>query len=167
MTSTILNGSELTPDLTKEVKDKLDEIRQMLPFAVGLSARERRTYHALGRRSTQFVQHALENMKQSPSLVPAFVDVAAVENHYSMYNSLLGIKDSVDQLQRLVADTMHMAGSQANKQSLDFYHSVKRGAKANVPGAQSVVENLKPRFKNVGRVKGKKTDGVAGGTAPA
>lgn len=167
MTTTNLNFSEVTPDLTKEVKDKLDEIRQMLPFAVGLSARDRRTNRALGRSSTQFVQHALENMKQSPTLVPVFVDVATVENHYAMYNSLLGIKDSVDQLQRLITDTMHMAGSQANRQSLDFYNSVKRGAKANVPGAQSVLDNLRPRFKSTGRPRVKTTLAPAGGTAPA
>jgi hypothetical protein len=168
MTTTLnLNATALTPDLVKGVKDKLDDVRQMFPFAVGLSARDRLTNRALGSRSTQFVQQSIENMKQNPSLVPAFVDVEEAETFYSMYNSLLGIRDSVEQLHRLVGDAMHMAGTMANKQSLDFYNSVKRGSKANVPGAQSVLENLKPRVKNMGRPKSNTTETNNGGTAPA
>ena len=166
-TTTNLKATELTTDLVKGVKDKLDEVRAMFPFEVGLSAKDRMTNRALGSRSTQFVQQAVESMKQNPSLVPAFVDATEAETYFSMYNSLLGIRDSVELLHRLVGDAMHMAGTMANKQSLDFYNSVKRGAKSNVPGAQSVLENLKPRFRNVGRPKSNTTETNNGGTAPA
>jgi hypothetical protein len=166
MATTNLNATALTTDLVKNVKDKLDEARLLFPFEVGLSAKDRMKNRALGSYSTQFVQQAVESMKQNPKLVPAFVDVEEAETYYSMYNSLLGIQDSVELLHRLVGDAMHMAGNQANKHSLDFYNSVKRGAKSNVPGAQSVLENLKPRFKNVGRPKSKTTDTNNGGTAP-
>lgn len=165
--NTHLKATDLTPDLVKEVKDKLDAVRLMFPFAVGLSARDRLTNRALGSRSTQFVAQSVESMKQNPSLVPAFVDAGEAETYYSMYNSLLGIRDSVDQLQRLVTDAMHMAGTLANKQSLDFYNSVKRGARANVPGAQAVFENLKTRFKGNGHPRPKAKLPAAGGTAPA
>lgn len=154
-----LNGDELTPEINAQILEKLEEIRQLMPFAVGLSARERLTYPALGSKGTQFVQRSLESMKQNPALVPAFVDVAAVESSYAMYNNLLGIVESIQQLERLAMDTMHSAGNYSRNQSLEFYSSVQRGARANVPGAQSVLESLKTRFRNVRRSGGKAPNG--------
>jgi hypothetical protein len=162
--TTNLNSTDLTPDLVKGVKDKLDEVRQLFPFQVGLSAHDRLTNRALGSRSTQFVQQCIQNMQQNPSLMPSFVDAKEVESLYAMYNSLLGIRDSVEQIHRLVGDAMHMAGNLANNHSLDFYCSVQRAAKAKVPGAQSVLDTLKPWFKNN---RSSKTETGAGGTDPA
>lgn len=153
-TKLALNGDELTPEINAQILEKLEEIRQLMPFAVGLSARERLTFPALGSKGTQFVQRSLESMRQNPTLVPAFVDVSSVESSYAMYNNLLGIVESIQQLERLAMDTMHSAGNYSRNQSLEFYNSVQRGAKANVPGAQSVLESLKTRFKVVRRSGG-------------
>lgn len=162
-----LNGVDLTPEGVAGIMAKLDEIRSMMPFAVGLSARERLTYPALGSKGTQFVQRSLESMRQNPTLVPAFVELSEIESSYAMYNNLLGIVESIQQLERLASDTMHIAGNQSRNQALEFYSSVQRGSKANVPGAQSVLENLKTRFKNVKRSKGQATNADAGGEAAA
>lgn len=162
-----LNGSDLTSDDVAKIIAKLDEVRSMMPFAVGLSARERLTFPALGSKGTQFVQRSLESMRQNPTLVPAFVELSSIESSYAMYNNLLGVVESIQQLERLASDTMHIAGNQARNQALEFYSSVQRGAKANVLGAQAVLENLKPRFKNVKRSKGQATNADAGGEAAA
>jgi hypothetical protein len=162
-----LNGSNLTPEGVAQIMAKLNEIRELMPFAVGLSSRERLTYPALGSKGTQFVQRSIESMRQNPSLVPAFIEVSSTETSYAMYNKLLGVVESVQQLERLVSDTMHIAGNDARNQSLEFYNSVQRGAKANVPGAQSVLESLKTRFKSVKRTKGQVVEANAGGEAPA
>jgi len=161
-----LNGSELTLEGVDLIMAKLNEVRELMPFAVGLSSRDRLTYPALGSKGTQFVQRSLESMRQNPSLVPAFVDVKSIESSYAMYNNLLGIVESVQQLERLVTDTMHVAGSSSRSQAFEFYNSVQRGAKANVPGAQIVFENLKTRFSKTARTKVPATDNGASGGAP-
>ena len=157
-----LTGNELTPEGVTQILAKLNEIRELMPFAVGLSAKDRLTYPALGSKGTQFVQRSLESMRQNPSLVPAFVDVAYIESSYAMYNNLLGIVESVQQLGRLVTDTMHVAGSTSRSQAFEFYNSVQRGAKANVPGAQVVYENLKTRFKHAPRTVENASNAFAG-----
>jgi hypothetical protein len=146
-----LNGDELTPEINAQILAKLDEVRQLMPFAVGLSSRERLTFPALGRKGTQFVQRAVESMRMNSALVPAYVDISTVENAYGMYNNLLEVVESIQQLERLAMDTMHIAGNLSRNQSLEFYHTVKRGSKANVPGAQAVYENLKTRFEKTSR----------------
>ena len=163
---TALDGSELTLEGVTQIMAKLNEVRELMPFSVGLSSRDRLTYPALGSKGTQFVQRSLESMRQNPSLVPAFVDVKAIESSYAMYNNLLGIVESVQQLERLVTDTMHVAGSNSRGQAFEFYNSVQRGAKANVPGAQIVFENLKTRFTKAARTKVPSTDTVASGRVP-
>lgn len=162
-----LNGAELTPEGVELILAKLNEIRELMPFSVGLSSKDRLTYPALGSKGTQFVQRSLESMRQNPTLVPAFVDVESIESSYAMYNNLLGIAESVQQLERLVTDTMHVAGSNSRSQAFEFYNSVQRGAKANVPGAQIVFENLKTRFKKTARSKVPASEANTPGTAPA
>ena len=161
-----ITGDELPPELKAQILAAVGDVRQLLPFSAGLSARERLTYPALGEKGTQFVQKAVESMRINTSLLPGFVELSEVESLYAMYNDMLAIDESIQQLERLASDTMHIAGNQARNMSLAFYNSVQRGAISNVPGAQSVLENLKTRFNNVGRPKGKKTVPVNGGTAP-
>ena len=161
-----LTGDELTPELNAQILAKVNDVRQLMPFAVGLSARERLTYPALGEKGTQFVQKSVESMRINTSLLPGFVELSKVENLYAMYNDMLAIVESIQQLERLASDTMHIAGNQARNLSLAFYNSVQRGAISNVPGAQSVLENLKTRFNNVGRPKGTVTPPTNGGTVP-
>jgi hypothetical protein len=152
-----LDLNSLTTENVALITSKLDEVRSLMSFSVGLSADERRRYPALGSKGTQYVQRSVESMKQNPSLVPAFVSAAEVENMYDAYNKLLVIVESIAQLQRLAKDTMHIAGSNARSQSNEFYNSVKRGSKANVPGAQAVADSLKNRFK-VNRRNGRLTE---------
>jgi hypothetical protein len=79
---------------------------------------------------------------------------------------MLGIVNSIQQVERLASDAMHIAGYDARSHSLEFYNSVKRGSKANVPGAQAVLENLKTRFKKTKRNGKAATPVDSGGAAP-
>jgi len=146
-----INGNSITPETVAAILAKLDELRELLPSGIGLSARERLTYPTLASKGTQFVQKAVENMRQNPTLIPAYIDLSSVEGSYAMYNTMLGIVNSIQQVERMASDVMHIAGYEARAQSLEFYNSVKRGSKANVPGAQAVLENLKTRFKKTSR----------------
>ena len=151
MSKMTINGNSVTPETVAAIMAKLDELRELLPSGIGLSARERLTYPALASKGTQFVQKAVENMRQNPALVPAYIDLSSVESAYAMYNTMLGIVNSIQQVERVASDVMHIAGYEARMQSLEFYNSVKRGSKANVPGAQAVLENLRTRFKKTTR----------------
>lgn len=161
-----MNSNSITPETVAAITAKLDELRELLPSGIGLSARERLTYPALASKGTQFVQKAVENMRQNPALIPAYIDLSSVESSYAMYNSMLGIVNSIQQVERLASDTMHIAGYDARSQSLEFYNSVKRGSKANVPGAQAVLENLRTRFKKTSRSGNTATFAVVGAQAP-
>ena len=157
-----LNLNPLTAEEISAIETKLAEIRQSLPFMVGLSSQDRMKLNPIGRKSTQFVQRVVESIRQNPEMAPQFVDAQSLENGYELYNQLGAMLVPVEQLQRMIADTMYVAGSNAHGSALDFYNSAKRAAKSGVPGAQVVVDALKPRFRKTKRSGGDATNVSAG-----
>jgi hypothetical protein len=136
-----------------------------MPYLVGLSSNDHMKLNILGSKSTQFVQRAVESVRQNPELAPSFLDAEEMERNYALYNNLLTVLEPVQQLERMIADTMMVAGNLAYKDALDYYNSVKRAAKSNVPGAESVSESLKTRFKKNSSSVEPSTNSVASGRA--
>jgi len=142
-----LDNAVLPSEVVAQIEAKVAEIKQTMPYLVGLSTNDHMKLNILGSKSTQFVQRAVESVRQNPELAPSFLDAEEMERNYALYNNLLTVLEPVQQLERMIADTMMVAGNLAYKDALDYYNSVKRAAKSNVPGAESVSENLKTRFK--------------------
>lgn len=143
----LLENAILTVEAVNEIEAKLAEIEQSMPYLVGLSTNDRIKLNILGRKSTQFVQRTVESSRQNPRLAPSFMDAEVLERNFTLYNQLLKVLEPVQQLERMISDTMMVAGNLAYTDALDYYNSVKRAAKSNVPGAQAVSENLKTRFR--------------------
>ena len=162
-----LNLIPLTAEEVSAIETKLADLRQSLPFMVGLSSKDRMKLNPIGRKSTQFVQRVVESIRQNPEMAPQFVDAQNLEKGYELYNQLGALLVPVEQLQRMMADTMYVAGSTAHGSSLDFYNSAKRAAKSGIPGAQVVVDSLKPRFRKTKRSGGNATSVDAGTQAVA
>jgi hypothetical protein len=164
--SNAVRGVDLSPETLDQIMAKIAEIRELMPGATGLSSRERLQYPALGSKGQHFVQRALENMRVHSSLVPAFIDVTEAENTFALYSNLQGVVKEIDQLNQLISDSMHVAGSQVRNQTFVFYEAVKTGAKAEVPGAKAVFENLKTRFSRPSGSSAAAKAAKSGGTAP-
>lgn len=155
-----------TPDLNSaisverlaELETKLEEMRQLLSFAVGLTPTDRRRYQALGRQRIRFVQLSLENIRLNPDLVPPYQDSNVIWQNYEIYLKLVKIQETINQIARLLSDTVHYSGSQLTSDALTFYSTVKRAAKTRVPGAQSVSDSLKNSLKKAKPSGGSTTD---------
>jgi hypothetical protein len=161
----ILENAVLPSEVVAQIEAKVAEIKQSMPYLVGLSTKDRQSLNILGRKSTQFVQRAVDSVRQNPELAPSFLDAEALTSNYALYNSLLTILEPVQQLERMIADTMMVAGNLAYTDALDYYNTVKRAAKSNVPGAEAVSENLKTRFKKSSSSVVPATESVALGRA--
>lgn len=156
-----LKNAVLTPIVLTEITGKIEEIRLLIPFAVGLSASEKMSNPALGGRRTQFVQLAVESARQNPGMLPSFMDATIFEAEHELYKSLVIVQVAVQQLERMVSDTVHLAGNQVFAGAREFYNTAKRASQANVPGAMAVTASLQTRYS---RSKGKK--GISGTANP-
>jgi len=143
----------LPADTITAIEAKLAEIRDMLPFMIGLSAGDRMKLTPIGRKSSQFVQRVVESIRQNPAVAPQFVEAEALEDGYKLYNQFAALMIPVEQLKRMVEDTMLVTGSDVQRSALDFYNSAKRASKSGVPGAQSIVDSLKPMFRKTRRTE--------------
>lgn len=148
-----LENAALPTEVVAQIEAKIAEIKQTMPYLVGLSTTDHQKLNILGRKSTQFVQRAVESVRQNPELAPSFLDAEVLERNYALYNNLLTVLEPVQQLERMISDTLMVAGNLAYKDALDYYNTVKRAAKSNVPGAEAVSENLKTRFRQNSRSK--------------
>jgi hypothetical protein len=148
-----LKNAALPSEVAAQIEAKVTEIKLLMPYLVGLSTTDHQKLNILGRKSTQFVQRAVESVRQNPELAPSFLDAGVLERNYALYNSLLTILEPVQHLERMISDTLMVAGNLAYTDALDYYNTVKRAAKSNVPGAEAVSENLKTRFRQNSRSK--------------
>lgn len=144
----------LSPEQMADILQKLAEIQAILPEGVALRPSDRQKLLKLGRKSTQFVQRTIEIAQQNPELVPAYVDRPSMEMSYQLYNQMLTIIATVEQVGRKVTDVMLTSGNQAQTSSMSCYHGIKNASKANIPGAQPVYDALKTRFRPVKRKTG-------------
>lgn len=144
----------LSPDQVTDILQKIAEIQAILPEGVALRPTDRQKLLKLGRKTTQFVQRTIEMTQQNPDMVPVYIDRTSMETSYQVYNQMLTIIASVEQLERKVTDIMLVSGNIANTSSLSCYHAIKNASKDNVPGAQPVYDALKTRFKPVKRKPG-------------
>ena len=155
----LANDAGLTSETIAQIESGISDLKNSMPWLVGLSTKDRQNLTTVGSKTTQFIQRAVESVRQNPELAPSFLDAERLGSRYKLYNDLLSILEPVQFLERMISDTMMLAGSEAFADARDYYNTVKRAAKANVPGAQTVADNLKTRFEKTSR-KGESSNGA-------
>ena len=134
-------------EVVEEAKVHYSRINTLLaPYLVALTKAERKRFLKMGDKSYAFVQKSLEYMQvpgtpiQPYANVPEFVkDVRGFET----YRQILQVSmPTID----LLKCTMVLSGSEAFTTALAFYDYIKGAAKAGVPGAQTILDDLGTRF---------------------
>lgn len=139
-------------DATVEtIQTKIKEIRELLPFAIGLTPGERGTLPKITDASSFFVEDALAAAEANEALAPRYLDVPELRSDLTLWRQIDRFVEDLSALARTLEDTAMAAGSEAYVAALAFYNSVKRAARDGVPGAQSIEENLKRRFELANR----------------
>jgi hypothetical protein len=139
-------SAELTDATVTTILAKIDEIRALLPFAIGLTPGERQSLPKMRQPSSYFVEDALNSAQQNPNFVPPYLDVAEGRKDLALFRQLTRVLVPMQQLFEAADDTTLAVGSEAYTGMLTYYNSAKRAAKDGVPGADAVVNALKVRF---------------------
>ncbi|MBI5394487.1 MAG: hypothetical protein HZA91_04240 [Verrucomicrobia bacterium] len=139
-------SAELNTANKTAVLDKLAEIRALMPFLINLTVTEKSTLPKMGTFRTGMDEAFSQEMAAHPELVPNFVDMTELGKDRVLRAILNDIAQQVAALNEAVEDTQTAAGVDTYMAYLSFYNNVKQGAKRNVPGADSVLDNLKRFF---------------------
>jgi len=132
------------------VKAAFQTILTNLPFLVGLTADERKTLNAIDVNNKAFTEDAINAGVNNASLIPSYISVANMQSDLTLFTQLDELSGIANQLCERIEDTKMLAGSEAYGSALALYKIFGSAADAGVPGADSIMEQLKKRFASSG-----------------
>jgi hypothetical protein len=135
-----------TPAQIVAVKTAFQTILSNLPFLVGLTTDERKSLTTIDVSNKAFSEDAITAGVNNATLVPSYVSVAGMQNDLTLFTQLDEISGLANQLCERLEDTKMLAGSEAYQGALTLYRAFGTAAGAGVPGADTIVDQLKKRF---------------------
>ncbi len=137
----------ILPETVEQSKQFYAQASAILaPSLVNLTPEESKELPKMGDKSYAFVTKALEYLKVPGTPMPPYVNVAEMEVDLKGYDTIRQILQSVMPTIDMLQDTMLLSGSEAYVAALAYYNYIKGAAKAGVPGAQTIYDDLSARF---------------------
>lgn len=127
-------------DLATQLGSKLGTV------IVALSAEQKKALPKANTRFMAFVNKMVAHTGTNPEIVPSYVSLDELKIDVAANNALTEILNIMTQTMDPLADTITLCGSEAYQACLKIYGHVKELAKANVPGMQAILDDLKPFF---------------------
>lgn len=141
-TSVVLTDEEL-----EAMKTGLAELESKVSkYAVNLKIPERRSIYKLGPHALPFVELAVKFSKENPQFGTAYIDLAKLEQDFTFYLQIKGLVESSAPLLEKLTDSYMAVGADAFTVARAYYDAVKAAAKANKPGANALVAELRKVF---------------------
>lgn len=136
------------------VQQHLDAIKAALaPYLISLTPNERKTMLRMADKTVAFVTKTTDYATNNAAFVPAFVDLAELQQDVAGVAALTPLRQQFEQLALDTDSTVMAAGSEAYANSLTIYSNIKFLAKNKQPGAQAAYDELSVRFAGQGVVK--------------
>ena len=114
-----------------------------------VTKQERVELPKLGSGSLAFDEQCASYMATAPNLVPPFVDPDEVTKDRALRLVLADAFREVKKLCEKLDDTLMLVGSEIWMADLSFYQTVRQAARRDVPGADTIYDDLKARFPGV------------------
>src|SRR5436190_6197709 len=102
-----------------EIKTKINEAKDLMPFLVALSAKQRKGGFKMSSSRFDFVSKVVTASQLYPAIVPSWVNFESLKNDYLLSNQLFGIESMLESLLTEVRDTRMQLGAEALKSSAD------------------------------------------------
>lgn len=143
--------SEVLTDLqVTTLKTTLNDVKDLMPFLIGLTVDERVRLPKIDVSNRHFVKDVLTALLNNPGFLPVYINAAEMEKDFKLYEQLDEILLIINGLAERVRDTQILAGSEAYTNALVVYKSFQLAAEAGIPGADAIYDSLKERFARTG-----------------
>ena len=136
-----------------QIIDKITEAQALMPFLVNLTRKEKQKGLKLGKKTEKFLYDIQEIIDNNPTLIPPYIDKAGYESDFEQLLILISIELKLKALHEAVTDTRKALMNECMTPALAIYSTVKDATRANVPGADTIFETLKPYFKRKAKPK--------------
>jgi hypothetical protein len=147
-------NTTLSDTTLSEIKAKINDAQNLMPFLVALSDKERQFAFKMSHKRFDFVSQIISVCQNEPVIIPNWVNFEDLKNDYVLSNQLLGVENMLESLLIEVRDTRMQLGCEALKSSLDVYDLAKK-SKDRIPGIQAIFEALRAAYPGRGKSKKK------------
>ena len=140
----------LNPQEVTQINAAITNIEVLMPFLTGLTTEERIAIPKINVANKAFTEDAINIAVQNPSLFPGYINPAEMQKDLLLFNQLDVLATSMRRVLEKIEDTLMLAGSESYISALAVYRSISAAAKAGVPGADSLYDQLRARFAEQG-----------------
>lgn len=140
----------LNPQEVTQINAAITNIEVLMPFLTGLTIEERVAIPKINVANKAFTEDAINIAVQNPSLFPGYINPAEMQKDLLLFNQLDVLATSMRRVLEKIEDTLMLAGSESYISALAVYRSISAAAKAGVPGADSLYDQLRARFAEQG-----------------
>ncbi|HLG36467.1 MAG TPA: hypothetical protein VI757_16435 [Bacteroidia bacterium] len=143
---------EFSPLQETAINNDFADIDTNFPFAVNLTKDERGSIANIDNERYPYAQRTMDiHAPNNPNLVTGFAGTYAdAQRDWRLVNQCEGFKQKALMLIEKLNDTQHLSGSEVYKFMRQLYASAKLAAANNVPGADTIVDDLKTLFEGQG-----------------
>jgi hypothetical protein len=142
---------KLTHEAVERILQHIKAIEDEMPFLINLTPREMMSLPKMNDHRHGFVRKALNHAKESPHILPDYVDIDEMEKGLELFEGLKKIFRASNKMNEKIRDTFTDAGSGSYKKGLNVFESAKLANKCGTPGTDFIVNDLKQYFKNNGK----------------
>jgi hypothetical protein len=135
-------STQFSDEDLSEVLQAIATIRQKLPFLVKLSAGDKKTTAMLDDGRAPFATKALDYASREASISPNPLLLEEAKLDSNLYVKLQTVDRELARLSEMVTDTKMLAGAELYEFARVVYKMAKIAASLEVPGTQSIVEDL-------------------------
>jgi hypothetical protein len=145
---------ELTSAEEGEIMHAIEIIFNIInPKAKNLTPAERQMYGKVRYEFEVWIDKCRGYMRDNPTLVPPYIDIAEFERDYAARNTMKPIEQKLQQLFEMFDDSFVLLGHDLYINCIAFYNALKVASKNNVPGSTVIFQDLKQQFPGVGKKK--------------
>ncbi len=140
--SAVLNNEEIEAAIAG-----LKAVEAAFPFAETLRKQDRQAMPRIGARLMNFNKMAYQYADRNPGLIPTYIDVSELKKDLDLAEALDKIMNSLVTLTVKLKDSSTLAKVDAYENARMIYHSIKAAAKAGMPGASAIADEMGKAFK--------------------
>jgi hypothetical protein len=135
--SVVITDAQVT-----EILGHIGSIHSILNFLVNLTPEERKSLVSMGTARAGMDTDFINSMTMHPELLPGYVNMTEVLKDKEFRRQMARIIGPLCELCEACQDTNALGGSDSMMAYLSYYAMVKDAARRNVPGADTIRENL-------------------------
>jgi len=134
-------------DVLAEAKEHFKQGAALIaPYLISLTLEEKKELPKLGDKGYSFVDKGTEYLALDTTPVPPYLEKEEISVDLAGYDTMRQVLQVIKPTVERIEDTMTLSGSEAFSGTLLFYNYIKGAAKADVPGAKTIYDDLSTRF---------------------